>query len=553
MVCIHCPLCCMRHFPTFTELKKHLIHYVEGDLKCPFCDHYAAGLQNLLLHLNVHDDTVKNEVLKNENPDNENNAGDELLEVEFKNSFMDTIHQGDEHLEEYVHDDLVFDGENEVGVTRYTCGMCEIEFASMDLLRDHAVEIHAVSSALVIDGCASMDSEFALQRDNDSKTQGDIDNKEPEVDQYVEELQFTKVQTLELMCEQCGKQFDNYSNLELHKYVHMDRSQWPLECTICHKHFIAKGSFKRHLLAEHGRPNPSDMQNSSLGLNAAKCNICGKVYKTMEHLLQHKQEKHVSCFKCDQCDKIFATERERKKHKIKVHEGRKFLCTVCGKKFHYKGGLTNHSKIHMPVRPFPCEVCEKRFIDASELRRHTMKHTGEKPHVCEVCGIMFRERYRLNVHMRTHTGERPYACTKCDAAFTSSASLRIHKQIHVEGKSFQCTYCSKIFRTRINRYSHMKLHEKPFECDVCNRRFSLQKILRQHRRTHFKDYNCEKCGKEFTACRKLERHERTCGTDILEENDNSQFIRRSINHKQNVNVVCETIENDSLGLSLHLN
>ena len=531
MVCIHCPLCCMRYFPTFNELKKHLLSYLEGNIKCPFCNYNAAGLHSLILHLDVHNDTVK--LSEENNYDNEYGdmgmEGGEELEVDITNNLVDIVYEDCGTLEGCEQDRDVFYSDYEINNPRYTCAMCETEFSSMDALRNHAVETHKISSVLVIDDYLDINSELALHDNIGNKTQED----------YVQcVLENGETQSFELMCDQCGKQFDKLPKFEHHTQTHLDSSELP---------------FGRSECRENIDKDPSDEQliNQCKSSEAAKTNLtcekCGKLYNSLKHLNQHIQEKHENCYKCDQCDAVFSTIRERKCHKIKIHVGRKFACTVCGKKFHYKVGLKNHFKTHLPVRPFPCEYCEKRFIDASELRRHMLKHTGEKPHVCEVCGAMFRERYRLNVHMRRHTGERPYACNKCEASFTSGSSLRLHKLIHVEGKFYQCTYCVKVFRTPVNLYNHMKLHTKPFSCDICGRNFSSRIILRKHKRTHDKDYKCDRCGVEFTALRKLELHQKTCG--ILEENKQHDISQFTESKEQKLSAIDQSIEKNSLHLS----
>jgi uncharacterized Zn-finger protein len=432
--------------------------------------------------------------------------------------------------------------------SQYTCGMCGISLKTMDLLKEHALNIHGIKY-IVIEGSdedsfgkhpdsAGLDSvggQYKQPREGEHKEVSAPKFRPPTRLRWILPKPFTKEtkatdlllcdkgsETIRTDCHLCGKQFQKQSKYEVHKYVHLDRKHWPLACPLCQKHFITKSAYSRHLMSVHEvDKTPSILKIIS---KYVPCGVCGKRYKNAGHLRRHVLVHHeasveasTKAIKCEQCDKLCSSEGELQRHVDRIHlKVRRCLCTVCGKKFFDGSALKAHSKIHWEVKPYPCGYCDKRFADTFEVKRHERGHTGEKPHVCEICGKAFRQGYFLNVHLRSHTGEKPYGCNICGAAFTCKSTLRNHKLIHVDVKAFDCTHCRKSFRTSIQLYNHVRLHTRPFKCEVCSKGFSSRIILNKHVRTHDKNYTCQKCGTQFTALLKLSKHEKECS--VFESN-----------------------------------
>ncbi|PSN52350.1 hypothetical protein C0J52_18093 [Blattella germanica] len=425
-------------------------------------------------------------------------------EIEIHNDISEILSNEIDEIE-YFFDDSTTNVVETVSNTenlQYVCGMCTTEFNSLDLLRNHALEVHAISSVLVIGesrGHSHDDSELNISTNAINITELDNptfseDMFEPEflngIGMYEEEKygNNTPMETkaVELICEICGRQFDKLKNLEMHKYIHMDHSQWPQDCPLCHESFVAKDPFNCHLMQVHNKTFSEDIIEpeilNGIGMNDDEedgnntpletksvelmCEICGRQFDKLNNLEMHKyihMDHSQWPLECPFCHKRFVATGPFKHHLVQVHNNspntssilkNPVKCIIC---------LKSHEKIHIPERPHSCNYCDKKFVDASELKRHILTHTGEKPHICELCGKMFRERYRLKIHMRYHTGERPAGI-----------------------------------------------------------------ILRKHMRVHLKDYSCAKCGAEFTALRKLEIHEKECGF-LVETNEND--ITQVVNNK----------------------
>lgn len=60
---------------------------------------------------------------------------------------------------------------------------------------------------------------------------------------------------------------------------------------------------------------------------------------------------------------------------------RSYECAECGKRFKSRGGLQQHSRIHVKERPYQCHFCPKRFTQKSHVDQHERIHTGIKLYI----------------------------------------------------------------------------------------------------------------------------------------------------------------------------
>lgn len=78
------------------------------------------------------------------------------------------------------------------------------------------------------------------------------------------------------------------------------------------------------------------------------------------------------------------------------------VCDVCKKVFKRKEFLMQHLKSHIGLRPFKCDdaSCNKSFSRKEHLLRHAVSHSGRKMFNCDVCNKLFSRKDNLNKHRR---------------------------------------------------------------------------------------------------------------------------------------------------------
>lgn len=177
--------------------------------------------------------------------------------------------------------------------------------------------------------------------------------------------------------------------------------------------------------------------------------FCGKSFVSHRRLLQHINYLHMRYENeviCGLCDMVHGSKYQLQYHHKMVHAeggGNKFMCSVCGRQFHYQNLLRQHMKRH-----------------------------GERTHMCDFQG--------------------------CDKSFFFSNSLNSHKKIaHLNQKDFNCTFigCNKSFsdRQRLKRH-FLTVHEKVSEsCPVgsgCTFAIGRRDYMRNHLKQKHDELSC---------------------------------------------------------------
>ena len=214
-------------------------------------------------------------------------------------------------------------------------------------------------------------------------------------------------------------------------------------------------------------------------------------------------------------------------HKVQQDQ-KKFICLICGMKFHYKSILQKHLKVRhdgakiYTIKPqnFKCSMCDNGFTTAKYLSKHIEgMHTNKEKIRCLICDRSFKQKDTMNRHVAFVHGDSvtkaKITCIKCSKKFTHHSELYQHMTVdHGEENKLFCTVCCKTFSGHQSLKKHVQtVHEKlkPFQCSKCPKAFSLKWIQEVHLKdVHLgiKAHKCNICGREFAQKTALRGHVR---------------------------------------------
>lgn len=264
--------------------------------------------------------------------------------------------------------------------------------------------------------------------------------------------------TKSFVCESCGQVLSSRATLKTHRYIHVDKSQWPYVCDEpgCTRRFRMASRLTIH-------------KKRHAGIKDFVCPHCG-MRKTTRHELNIHINFHTfeRKYPCRICSKVFKSVGMVSTHIHKAHEGRDVKARNDG--------------------CFDCSYCDRKLSTLQNKIFHEMTHTGEKPHACQECGKTFGRPANLKQHMHMHLkGEKPYACKECGEKFKWPGPWKIHMKLHSEDKAHVCDVCGKRFKWSSNLISHKKLHEEgatPYVCGQCGQGFRWPGSYYTHKKKH---------------------------------------------------------------------
>lgn len=111
-------------------------------------------------------------------------------------------------------------------------------------------------------------------------------------------------------------------------------------------------------------------------------------------------------------------------------------CKGCGKKFKLLAHARRHELYHNPNdhrRKHECSMCDKRFLYKGDLQRHFEScHSDKKPFKCRVCTFRAASKEVIVEHERKH-GMKParFHCVSCNLSCVDEKFFREHlKEVH---------------------------------------------------------------------------------------------------------------------------
>ncbi|KAK3908891.1 Zinc finger protein 287 [Frankliniella fusca] len=370
---------------------------------------------------------------------------------------------------------------------KYECATCQKQFNSKENLELHHKALEHAGEVII-----------------------EVPSEETKVDEGPNENK--------LVCEKCDKEFSTKDDYELHlQSVH--GGEKPFKCHVCPMTFPYQSSLRYHITSQH---DGNSEQASTTSTNDAKpdgkggyeCDICGKVLNHPSSVLYHKEAEHNDGrrFVCSKCGKGFKHKQLLQRHQLVHSDDRPYVCNDCGSSFKTKANWLNHQSTHTGEKKFFCDLCGHQFAHKTSLTLHYRWHAGHKPYECHVCHKKFSQNGNLQEHLRIHSGEKPFCCDYCGRKFTTSSQFKLHVKRHTGERPWKCEFCGKSFLHKDTWKCHTRRHkgEKPFRCNFCARGFTEQWALKKHMRLHTgeKPYSCNVCGKAFADCSNLTKHKK---------------------------------------------
>ena len=196
----------------------------------------------------------------------------------------------------------------------------------------------------------------------------------------------------ELICQICYKKAKSWkgnglvTDLERHMMVH---HEGPKICKHCRKtDFSSDKQWTDHELWCYSNSVP------------VECKDCGEKLANRNLLVTHRDTLHRGPYICDTCGKEFRTVRNLTNHR-RIHLGTEFACEVqdCGQKFTTRDMLKEHvNHVHLNIRPFECETCSRSFKSKVMLKSHQKIHSEVLGYICPYCGKGFKQSSVLYRH-----------------------------------------------------------------------------------------------------------------------------------------------------------
>ena len=214
-------------------------------------------------------------------------------------------------------------------------------------------------------------------------------------------------------CEICGKVYNYISRLRRHqKRSHRTNQDRNFLCDTCGKAFLTADNLKNHVRLHSGQKFPClhchQVLNSRLSLylhtkrrhlmvEAHVCPICNKTVSNKSSLKYHMLGQHgEECASqynatyqyCDQCDKKYFSLADLKRHKLAVHDGKRWNCDQCDRVYSYKTAYDRHMRsVHGPPGTrFICEACSVEFVSLNAMSHHQRRR-------CRLFQTMSQKRY----------------------------------------------------------------------------------------------------------------------------------------------------------------
>ena len=103
------------------------------------------------------------------------------------------------------------------------------------------------------------------------------------------------------------------------------------------------------------------------------------------------------------------------------------------------------------TRKFLCSICEKRFVRSAHMHRHMRIHTGEKPYFCPICRQRFSRKDRMSAHLQSHRSEKVHRCCVCRETYSDMTRFVDHCRLHDDSEYMKVAKDKSIVQANLKR------------------------------------------------------------------------------------------------------
>ena len=168
-------------------------------------------------------------------------------------------------------------------------------------------------------------------------------------------------------CPVCGKDFRTFSCMREHTLRHYGNTGKHV-CPRCGKHFFKRLKLERHMrsykycttkcryclivIENQAEREKHEATHEHDGTLKYVCTVCGKHFRAKGQLNKHVRiHTGERSYVCEQCGAAFVQSNHLKQH-VRKHTGeRPYHCLICGKSFAQSGTLYSHMKTHISDAP----------------------------------------------------------------------------------------------------------------------------------------------------------------------------------------------------------